>query len=285
VTDARRYRLDDLRRFGSALAVGAGVADARAPSLVNHLLWFDAAGASSFGIQTLPSWLDRIDERRVDPRAEGKVERETIGTAVLDGQNGIAPLILARAGELATEKARDAGVGIVRVTNVGPLGPSACVAAEMAVGPVASFVMGPERSWSLAVPSLDGLPAVYDSALAGGGVPASDGARAAAPDAGSVLPWAWALIPEGGWLIMALAIKAIEPLPSFVERVGASLDVASLTQGQLLPSHWEARRRDVREHGVAVEPSAWAALTERANRFGVPCPNPFTTAATGSVAS
>ena len=135
MSEVLRFRLDDLRRFSVALGAGVGVLPARASALALQLLWFDAAGAPSFGMSTFPDWLERIDRRAVDPVAEGKVAAERTGTAVLDGQNGIPSLVLARAGELAIEKARDAGVGLVRVINAGSSGPAASVAAEMAVGP------------------------------------------------------------------------------------------------------------------------------------------------------
>src|SRR5262245_52127776 len=127
-----------MRRTASALLAGVGLAPARAFSLASYLLWFDAANAAPFGIGTLPDWLERLDAKEVDPSSEGRVARETIGTAVFDGGNGVAPLILARAGELATEKARDAGVGIVRVTAIKTAGPATAVSADMAVGPWAS---------------------------------------------------------------------------------------------------------------------------------------------------
>ena len=145
VTAATRFRLDDLRRFAASLASSLGVAPARASSLASHLLWFDAAGASSHGIATLPSWLARIENQEVDPTAEGRARQEHAGTSIFDAQNGLAPLVLARAAEIASEKARDLGVGIVRVQNLGPSGPPAPVAADLAVGPFVAVIAGPER--------------------------------------------------------------------------------------------------------------------------------------------
>ena len=143
---ATRYRLDDLRRLATSLARGPGRRPARASSLATHLLWFDAAGASSHGIATLPTWLDRIDRKEIDPVAEGRARLEHSGTAVFDAQNGLAPLALARAAGIASEKARDVGVGIVRVRNLGPSGPAAPVAADLAIGP---FVGADRRARAL----------------------------------------------------------------------------------------------------------------------------------------
>src|SRR5262245_11673289 len=163
VKDAPRYRLDELRRFAAALTAAAGVSPTRASALATQLLWYDAAGCPLHGIQSLAGWLERIESREVDPAAEGRVGPQRRGTAVFDGQNGLPPLILAREAELAVEKARDAGVGLVRLVNVAALGSAAAVAADVAVGPLGAAVLGPRSAWTLALPTAGGLPAVFDS--------------------------------------------------------------------------------------------------------------------------
>ncbi len=271
VIDLPHYRLDDLRRFATASGTALGVPPARAAELASHLLWFDAAGLSAFGIATLPAWLERIEARSVEAAAEGRVTAERTSLVVLDGQNGIPPLILARAGELAVEKARDSGVGIVRVSHLGPTGPAAVVAAEMAVGPVAAVILGPGPSWTCAFPSAEGLPAVFDSAL--GPRPGGTTTRsrwAAPPDPGPMMaPWIAAMAPEGGWLIAAIAVAALESLATFHERVGATLDAVREWPGGLLPGPWEARRRIAREAGVPLAAEAMTPLTRWGDRLGV----------------
>src|SRR5205823_14301706 len=131
-----------LRRLAAALGHGAGMPAARAAALASHLAWYDESGFRRFGLETLPDWLERIAAGRVDPTAEGKVTGETLGTAVLDGRHGLAPLILGRAGELAVEKSRDAGVGLVRVSGIEGAGPGAAVVATMAVGPIFEALLG-----------------------------------------------------------------------------------------------------------------------------------------------
>lgn len=267
--DAPRYRLDELRRFATALGTGVGMAPARAAAFAAHLLWFDAAGAPDAGIASLPAWLERITNNDVDPRAEATVVEETLGTAVLDGQGGVPPLILARAGELAVEKARDAGTGLVRVTRLGPMGPAAAVASDMAVGPVVALLLGPGPSWTIALPSDEGLPALHDSALANSNPPKKGGrgARPAAVDAWA--SWASVIVPDGDWLVAAIGVKAIEPLSAFQARVGARFAGAEPGDNGLAPVALEARRREVREHGAAVTEAVQTRLNEWAARFGV----------------
>ena len=139
------------------------------------MTWREAPGQ---GLATLGVWLEGIQAGRVNPKAEGKVGRpEFAGTAILDGEGGIAPLILARAGEIARDKARDTGVGLVRVQGLGELETAGAIAAEVALGPFAALIVGPRPSWALALPASEGLPVVLDSALRLEGSSAKAGGR------------------------------------------------------------------------------------------------------------
>lgn len=257
-----RYRLDDLRRLASALGAGVGLARPRAAALASQLLWFDAAGASEFGIATLPDWLDRIQRGDVDPKADGRIRGEHAGTAMLDGQGGVPPLILSRAAALAGEKAREVGVGAIRVSHLGPMGPTAAVAAELAIGPLVAAILGPGPSWTLALPSAEGLPVVFDSALAHAEAPP-------AAIASLVGPWALLVPPSGGWLLLAIALPALEPPASFQERLTAALDGREDAPGLLLPRRWEAQRSEARQHGILLGESTLGALSQWAARLGI----------------
>jgi len=261
-TATSRDKLDDLRRLTTDLGIGAGLAPARAAAFASHLLWFDAAGIGRFGLASLGEWLDRIARGEIDPRAEGTFGVEHAGTAAMDGRGGLAPLVLARAAGVAVEKARDVGIGLVRVANLGAAGPAAPIVAEAAVGPTVALAIGPEGSWAMALPSAEGLPAVFDSAI--------DGTRPEWVDA--VAPWASALVPERGWLILALAVAALEPLGTFHERVAAGAAIPGPTPGRLRPDEWETRRREARERGVALDPAVRADLIDRAGRLGLSFP-------------
>jgi LDH2 family malate/lactate/ureidoglycolate dehydrogenase len=233
-----------------------------------HLLWFDAAGASSFGTITLPGWLRRIDGGEFDLATEGKVTTERNGTAVIDGQNGLPPIVLERAAGVAVQKARDAGIGLVRVAHLGAAGPSAAVAAEMAIGPLAALVIGPGPSWSLAVPTEEGLPAVFDSAL----TVDEEGTPTAGPAwPVELAPWATVLVPDQGWLIAAISVASWESLTAFHARVKASLEGlgGSIGSGRLLPADWESRRRLVRDQGVPLPAAVRKELAPWAERLGV----------------
>ena len=245
-----RIRLDPLRRSIAALLSASGVATPRALNLAGQMLWFDAIGAAEFGVSSLPRLLDSLHQGTIAARAEGKVGPERAATAVIDGKDGIGALILARAGEIAGEKARDVGVGLVRVRGIGPVGSAAAIVAGMAVGPVAASALGPGGAWSVALPSADGEPRIADSLLGGPRPPES------------FTPWQ-AGLEAGEWLIQAITIAALEPLASFHERV-ASAARGPEWSGTL---EWEGRRQEARERGISLPKDTFTALQTWAERL------------------
>jgi LDH2 family malate/lactate/ureidoglycolate dehydrogenase len=263
VFEDRRHPLDDLRRFASALASRLEVPPARASDLASHFLWFDEAGFPAHGLAQLPELLDRIASGLIDPREQGAAGRERNGTAIFDARRGIPLLALERAGQIAIEKSRDAGVGLVAVQNLELTSPATGIAAELAVGPTSALIVGPGPSCSLALPSAAGLPAIYDPAL---------DAESADDRGVALVPLLSLLVPEGGWLILAASVLAFEPLTSIHGRVAQAFANLAEGSGHLLPQAWESRRREARERGVAVAPEGWTRLVHWAERLGVAIP-------------
>jgi LDH2 family malate/lactate/ureidoglycolate dehydrogenase len=267
VKNAARYRIDDLRRCAIALGSGAGLSPVRAAGLAAHLLWYDLAGASAHGIATLPGWLERMADKRIDPREQGKILSEHASTAVLDGARGLPPLVLARAGTLASEKAREVGVGLVRVVNLAATGPATAIAADMALGPQAAWVMGPGPRCTLALPAPEGMPAVFDSSL-------GDGKTSAESLKGLAVPWR-VFAADDGWVVVALAIAAIEALATFHERVSAALGTAEAAAAVRTRQQWDLARAEARERGLPLADRAVAELRRWAVQLGAAPPTPI----------
>ena len=244
--------LELLRRDVAALLSTAGVKSDRAARLADLLLWFDAAGLTDLGVASLPDLLDRVARGEVDPRAEPVVGPERAATAVLDGRGGPPLLVLARAAEIASEKAREYGAGLVRVRGIGPVRSAASAVFEVAIGPSAGMAVGPGGAWSLAIPSADGLPWIADGALG---------------SASSVLGAWLPMLGEAEWLIQAVSIPATEPLASLHERMAAAGSTAPETV--LSPSRLEEARRRAREDGVKFSDATRAALKSWGERLGV----------------
>ncbi len=146
------------------------------------------------------------------------------------------------------------------------MGPAAGVTGELAIGPFLAAILGPGPAWSLALPSDEGLPAVFDSALDGG---MGQGRPPHPPWAGALLPWAEVVSPRAGCLVAAVAIAAWESLPSFHERVKNALEERVTRPGLLRPDACAASLHCVREHGVALPKALWSNLTHWAQHAGV----------------
>ena len=272
VDETQRFRLDDLRRHAAALGAAAGLARDRAATLAGHLLWYDAAGRPELGLRRLPGWLDRIEQGTIDPHAEPRIGLEHPGTAVLDGGNGLPPWSWPVPRRWPARRlARSAWAWCGSAT----CSPSTRRPRSPPIWPLAHFaaILGPRPSWTLAVPSAAGLPAVFDTDLEAA-ASTDDGVAPTFGVAPSWVerlgPWAAGLVPEGDWLILALAVTALEPLASFQDRVAAAVGGNTESAADTLrPAARDAHRRAVREQGVPIDPATRAALDRHAVRLGV----------------
>lgn len=277
MSESPRYRPDDLRRVATELLSGAGLARERASALGRLLLWYDAVGAHDFGIVGLNDWLTRLDHGDFDPKQTGRVGPEHASTAVLEAKGGLPPLLLARAAEIAGQKARDTGVGIVRVIGVPPsAGPAAAIAAELAIGPFLGLVLGPGSAQSAAIPAPEGIPLIFDSILgdAGGAEEPTTEDEPMRKVVDRVAPW---LLLSGDQevVVVALAVAAFESLGSFHRRVAEALEGQSAPAGWIFPETWERHRSETQRRGIALPESAVEPLRDRSARAGIGFPDPM----------
>lgn len=95
-----------------------GVPKADARICADVLLESDRRGIESHGCNRFkPIYIDRIKEGILNPKTEYEIIRETATTAVVDGHNGIGMVIGTRAMQLAIDKAKEYGMGMVAVRN------------------------------------------------------------------------------------------------------------------------------------------------------------------------
>ena len=73
----------------------------------------DLTGADAHGIFRLPMYVKRIQKGGCNTRPDIRVEKTAAATALVDGDNGMGHLVMARAVETAVELARNAGVAWV----------------------------------------------------------------------------------------------------------------------------------------------------------------------------
>lgn len=116
------------------LILGAwGMAPATAAGTAEIMSWADLHGIDSHGISMVPTYDERRRAGKIDMRAAPAVTRETPVSAIVDGGGGLGHPNARRAMEIAIDKAKSAGIGVVAVRNsahFGACGFYALMAAE-----------------------------------------------------------------------------------------------------------------------------------------------------------
>jgi LDH2 family malate/lactate/ureidoglycolate dehydrogenase len=194
----------------AARALAAGGMRAEEAALAARVLVLaDLFGLSTHGISRVPQYLNRVTLGGIDAQADIQVARVMPALAMVDGRNGIGPLIGMRALEAALQGARTCGVGaaFARGSNhFGPIAPYALLAAEQGFATlIASNATTTIAPWGgrdtrignnpigIGVPSPGGDPVILDMALS---VAARAKIRTLAA-AGAPLPEGWAADAEG----------------------------------------------------------------------------------------
>jgi LDH2 family malate/lactate/ureidoglycolate dehydrogenase len=93
----------------------------------------DLTGADAHGVFRLPQYVRRLRAGGVNARPDIRVERTAPATAIVDGDNGMGHLVMARAAQTAIEIARETGlawVGARRSNHAGAAGVYAAMPLE-----------------------------------------------------------------------------------------------------------------------------------------------------------
>lgn len=109
---------DILGEFVEEAFVGYGIPREDAQICRDVLLASDKKGINSHGVNRFkPIYLDRIKAGIQQPVTEFEIIRETPTTAVVDGHDGMGQVIGVKAMNMAIEKAKKYGMGMVAVRN------------------------------------------------------------------------------------------------------------------------------------------------------------------------
>ncbi len=97
----------------------AGLPPDDAARVAELMLEADLTGADAHGVFRLPQYASRLRLGAINPRPVIKVERTAPATALVDGDNGMGHVVVARAAEEAIAMARECGVAWVgcRMSN------------------------------------------------------------------------------------------------------------------------------------------------------------------------
>src|SRR5262245_62678089 len=90
-----------------------GVPKDDAARIAELMLEADLVGADAHGVFRLPQYVQRLKLRSTNPRPNITVNRSAPATALVDGDNGMGHLVVARAAETENELASECGVAWV----------------------------------------------------------------------------------------------------------------------------------------------------------------------------
>jgi L-2-hydroxycarboxylate dehydrogenase (NAD+) len=108
----------ELEKFMVEALIHSGVPAEEAAIIGDVLIESDKRGIDSHGIGRLkPIYIDRIDAGIMNPVTNIEVLKDEAATAVLDGHNGMGHVVGHKAMEMAIEKAKKYGLGMVAVRN------------------------------------------------------------------------------------------------------------------------------------------------------------------------
>jgi LDH2 family malate/lactate/ureidoglycolate dehydrogenase len=215
-----------LQHFVTRALRAQGVPEADATRVAGLMVDADVFGYTTHGVFRLRQYLARLRDGGYNANATVSIARETVATAVIDGDNGLGHLAMSAARDLAMHKAREAGIGWVGVRRGNHAGPLALYVRPQALEGMIGM--------AAAVGSANHLPPFGGTDLLLGTNPIAISAPSGGTDP-FVLDMASTVAAMGK--IKTLAQRG-EPMPEgwMVGRDGAPLtDPARHAEGFLLP--------------------------------------------------
>ena len=112
-----RLPYEEVREFCQQVFLGYGFGKAQSSQITDVLLAADLSGIESHGIQRLIRYHKEITEGLVDVHAVPEIVKETPISATIEGRDAMGQLLGVQAMDLAIQKAKMFGVGMVTVRN------------------------------------------------------------------------------------------------------------------------------------------------------------------------
>ena len=207
--EALRYHHLDLLEYACRVLERLDVPPDDARDTATCLLKAELRGVDSHGLVRLPVYARRIQKGVVNARPDIRIASRTGATALLDGGNGLGPVVGSRAMDEALALAATYGTGFVGVRHSNHFGPAAyyvekaiaagCVGLAISNAPPNMAPFGGKTRFLGTNPLAIGIPAGRESPLifdASTSVVAR-GKIIVAAQTGKAIPEGWAVDPEG----------------------------------------------------------------------------------------
>ena len=129
--DRSQVSVARLRQLAQDALIKLGVPQKDAAVTADVLVDAELSGVESHGLMRLPVYATRLADGAIDPRPD---IRSTVNgaTALMDGGNGLGPVVAGRAADLCSQLAGQYGVGVVSVRRSNHFGTAAYYSRRMA---------------------------------------------------------------------------------------------------------------------------------------------------------
>ncbi len=221
----KRFRYEELRHFACSVLEDLQLPAADALHVAECLLLAELRGIDSHGLIRLPVYTRRIQANVVKARPDIRVQNRFAAVSLVDGDNGLGPVVGSRAIEEAMRLAETCGAGFVGVRNSNHFGAAAYyveqavrrgfIACAISNAPPNMAAHGGRIRFLGTNPMAVGIPAGKDSPLifdASSSV-AARGKIITAAQQGLPIPPGWAVDPDGNPTTDAHAALAGAVLP------------------------------------------------------------------------
>lgn len=171
----------ELLDLGTRAFIGLGLPAEDAADVARVLVQADLFGLSTHGLSRIESYGERLQVGGIQARARITVQSPAPALRLVDGDNGVGPLVGMHALRAAMEAARDCGVGVAfarQSNHFGPISPYGLIAAQAGfasiIGSNATTTIAPwggsdarlgNSPLGFGVPNPDGPPFLLDMAM------------------------------------------------------------------------------------------------------------------------
>jgi L-2-hydroxycarboxylate dehydrogenase (NAD+) len=125
-----RIAAEAVKNFIADALAKSGLPARDASKAAELMLEADLTGADAHGVFRLPQYVRRLRGGGINPTPDIRVEKTAAATALVDGDNGMGHLVMARAAETAVELARASGIGWVGARHSNHAGAAGVYAAQ-----------------------------------------------------------------------------------------------------------------------------------------------------------
>lgn len=220
-----RYDWKRLQGFCAQVFERAGVSAEQAGIVADSLIQADLRGVESHGVVRTAIYLKRVEAGKMDPTSKISILNDTGSTLLLDGNNNFGAVVGSQALEIAMERSKQHGVGIVAVRGSNHFGTGAYYALKAIQKDQILLVMS---NASQTMPPTGGVRPFLGTNPLAVGVPAGE-------ELPFILDMATSVVARGKIIVAAQKGDSI-PLGWAIDKAGnPTTDANAALEGSVLP--------------------------------------------------